>query len=73
MTHDTSWILIDAETTGFTKSVFAVEIAAQMMKGWEPIGPPCRHLLNHGSTIPQDGDLVFMATKRNHRKERLRQ
>ena len=63
MTHDTSWIIIDTETTGFAKPIFAVDIAAQKMKGWEPDGPPFRRLLNHGRAIPQEASRVHGYTK----------
>ena len=29
------WILLDTETTGLTKPVFTVDLAAQKMRGWE--------------------------------------
>ena len=63
VTDDTSWILLDTETTGFAKPIFAVDLAAQKMRGWEPVGPPFRRLLNHGRTIPQEASRVHGYTK----------
>lgn len=45
------WVLIDTETTGLTQPIYAVEIAAQRMKGWHPEGPPFQVLLNHDVPI----------------------
>ncbi len=43
----TDWLLVKTETTGIAAPVFVVEIAAQKMHGWEPVGGPFRRLLNH--------------------------
>jgi hypothetical protein len=32
---NTTWIMLDTETTGFRTPVFVVELAAQRMRGWE--------------------------------------
>ncbi len=45
------WTLIDTETTGFAKPIFAVDLAAQKMRGWEKVGEPFRGMLNHGCEI----------------------
>jgi DNA polymerase III epsilon subunit-like protein len=58
MKAPTSWILLDTETTGFTKPIFAVEIAAQKMCGWEKDGEPFRSMLNHGCVIPAKASRV---------------
>lgn len=55
---NTNWILIDTETTGFKKPVFAVEIAAQKMQGWEKTGKPFRRMINHGCEIPSEASRV---------------
>jgi hypothetical protein len=47
--HDKDWVLIDTETTGFTAPIIVVELAAQKMRGWEPLGPPFQRLLNQNS------------------------
>jgi len=49
--RDEPWCIVDTETTGLYPPVFAVEIAAQRMKGWEREGEPFRVLLNHDVPI----------------------
>lgn len=58
-----SWVLLDTETTGFSAPIFVVEIAAQKMIGWKPVGPPFRRLLNHGTAIPPEASRVHGYTK----------
>ena len=58
MTDNPTWILLDTETTGFTKPIFAVDLAAQKMQGWEKDGEPFRRLLNHGCAIPDEAARV---------------
>jgi DNA polymerase-3 subunit epsilon len=58
MNPNTPWILLDTETTGFAKPIFAVELAAQKMLGWEKDGAPFRYLLNHGCAIPAEAARV---------------
>ena len=60
---ETSWCIVDTETTGFRAPVFVVEIAAQRMKGWAPDGPPFRRLLNHGTDIPPEAARVHGYTR----------
>lgn len=48
---DESWVVIDTETSGLMPPICAVEIAAQRMKGWGPVGQPFRVLLNHDVEI----------------------
>ena len=55
----TDWILLDTETTGFVRPIYVVEIAAQRMNGWEPIGPPFEKLINQNADILL-GHLEFM-------------
>ena len=45
------WTLIDTETTGLSDPIFVVELAAQRMRGWEPVGSPFRVWLNHDVEI----------------------
>lgn len=40
------WVLIDTETTGLNEPVYPIEIAAQVMRGWEPEGEPFKVLIN---------------------------
>ena len=58
MTHNTPWILLDTETSGISQPIFAVEIAAQKMRGWEKDGEPFRRMLNHGCKIPAEASRV---------------
>lgn len=44
--HPDRWVLIDTETTGLIAPVYPVEIAARIMRGWEPEGEPFRELIN---------------------------
>ncbi len=57
MNH-TPWVLLDTETNGITKPIYAVEIGAQKMRGWLPDGPPFRRLLNHNADIPPQASRV---------------
>jgi DNA polymerase III epsilon subunit-like protein len=41
------WVVVDTETDGFHDPVHVIEIAAQVMVGWRPEGPPFRVLINH--------------------------
>lgn len=41
------WVVVDTETSGLFAPIYAVEIAAQRMRGWKPDGKPFRILLNH--------------------------
>ena len=58
MNQNTPWILIDTETTGISQPIYAVELAAQKMRGWERDGEPFRRLLNHGREIPAEASRV---------------
>jgi DNA polymerase III epsilon subunit-like protein len=57
------WILLDTETTGFAPPIYVVEVAAQRMQGWEPVGAGFRRLLNHGADIPPEAARVHGYTK----------
>lgn len=41
------WLVIDTETSGLMNPIYAVEIAAQRMKGSAPVGEAFRVFLNH--------------------------
>lgn len=41
------WLVIDTETSGLMNPIYAVEIAAQRMRGTAPVGPSFRVFLNH--------------------------
>jgi len=57
------WILLDAETTGLSAPIFVVELAAQRMRGWEPVGEPFRKLLNQNQDIPAEATRVHGYTR----------
>jgi DNA polymerase III epsilon subunit-like protein len=61
--EETEWVLIDTETDGFTEPVHVVEIAAQKMRGWLPIGDKFRVLLNHDIEIPKAATAIHGYTK----------
>ncbi|MBM3883268.1 MAG: exonuclease [Verrucomicrobia bacterium] len=53
-----AWLLIDTETTGLSAPIFAVEVAAQRMRGWQPDGQSFRKLLNQNADIPAEASRV---------------
>jgi DNA polymerase-3 subunit epsilon len=58
MHRGTNWVIIDTETTGIRSPIFAVEIAAQRMCGWQREGAPFRVLLNHDVEIEPQAQAV---------------
>jgi hypothetical protein len=50
---NTHWLIVDTETDGLTDPIHVVEIAAQRMHGWEPVGEKFRVLLNHNIPNPR--------------------
>ena len=54
MKKEARWLLVDTETTGLTQPIHAVEIAAQIMEGWKPVGEPFRQLINVDAEIPSE-------------------
>ena len=63
MKATTPWILVDTETNGLTKPIFALDLAAQKMRGWKKIGKPFRFFLNHGCEIPPEASRVHGYTR----------
>lgn len=57
------WLLVDTETTGLTQPIHAVEVAAQIMDGWKPVGEPFRQLINVNAEIPSEVSRVHGYTK----------
>jgi DNA polymerase III epsilon subunit-like protein len=51
MQPDLRWVILDTETDGFRDPIHVIEIAAQIMVGWQPAGVPFRILINHGIDI----------------------
>jgi DNA polymerase III epsilon subunit-like protein len=60
---DTDWIIIDTETTGLFEPIHILEVAAQRMRGWEPVGEPYQAYLNHSVHIPADAIEVHGLTE----------
>lgn len=54
MKNNCCWVIVDVETDGLYEPIHVVEVAAQLMKGWEPVGQPFRKLLNHNVPIPSE-------------------
>lgn len=63
MKDEQAWIALDTETTGFARPMFAVDIAAQKMRGWEKDGEPFRRMLNHGCKISDEASRVHGYTR----------
>ncbi|HTX22702.1 MAG TPA: 3'-5' exonuclease [Candidatus Aquilonibacter sp.] len=61
--RNTSWILLDTETTGLAAPIFVVELAAQRMRGWSAEGEPFRKLLNQNQEIPAEASRVHGYTR----------
>lgn len=57
------WAIIDTETDGLFAPIHIVEIAAQLMEGWEPAGEPFRVLLNHDVPIPPEVSAIHGYTR----------
>lgn len=63
MKNASRWLLVDTETTGLTQPIHAVEVAAQVMEGWKPVGEPFRQLINVDAKIPSEVSRVHGYTK----------
>ncbi len=60
---DFEWILIDTETTGLRQPIFVIDLAAQRMCGWRPVGEPIQFMVNHGVNIPNEISRKFGYTR----------
>ena len=58
MEDSQEWILVDTETNGISAPIYVVDIAAQRMRGWKPIGDPFQVLLNQNIDIPAEASRV---------------
>ena len=68
----TDWILADTETTGLSKPIYCIELAAVRMRGTEPVGVPFRALLNHDVDIEPAAEAIHgysRAYLRKHGKD----
>jgi DNA polymerase III epsilon subunit-like protein len=61
--NDKLWLLVDTETTGFTPPIFVVELAAQLMMGWKPIGGSFRRLIKIDRETPPEVSRVHGYTR----------
>jgi DNA polymerase III epsilon subunit-like protein len=52
------WVVLDTETNGLLPPIAVVELAAQRMQGWEPVGSPFRFLLNQNAEISPEASRV---------------
>lgn len=59
MKEGESWVVLDTETTGIRNPVYPIEIAAQMMQGWNPVGPPARVLVNFDVPIEPIAEKMY--------------
>lgn len=57
------WVLIDTETTGLCHPVYPIEIAAQVMRGWETEGEPFKVLINFDVPIEPGAVKVHRYTR----------
>ena len=57
------WVIIDTETTGISKPIYVVEIAAQKMIGLQRKGKPFRKLINQNEAIPAEASRVHGYTR----------
>lgn len=68
------WVILDTETDGLYYPINVVEIAAQRMCGYEPVGEPFQAFLNHNVPIPPEAQAVHGYTQdflRQHGKPPL--
>ncbi|RFC42050.1 MAG: DNA polymerase-3 subunit epsilon [Verrucomicrobia bacterium] len=63
-----NWVIVDTETDGLCAPIHVVELAAQRMQGWEPVGEPFRMFLNHNVPIPAEAFAVHGYTREYLRK-----
>ena len=57
------WVIVDTETTGLSAPIRVVEIAAQVMDGWTPVGEPFSRLLDHGIDVPEASTRIHGYTR----------
>jgi DNA polymerase III epsilon subunit-like protein len=59
----TEWVILDTETDGLQYPIHVVEVAAQRMRGNQPIGNPFRVFLNHKIPIPAPATAIHGYTR----------
>jgi len=62
------WVIIDTETDGLSSPIHVIEIAAQVMEGWNPCGKPFQIFLDHGIAIPPGATAIHGYTQEFLRK-----
>jgi DNA polymerase-3 subunit epsilon len=65
---DADWLIVDTETTGLFDPIYVIEVAAQRMHGWEPVGDPFHAYINHGVPVPPEATAVNGITTQFLRK-----
>ena len=68
MKNGAAWLIVDTETDGLMDPIHVVEVAAQRMMGWEPVGEKFRVLLNHNVHIPSAAVAIHGYTEEFLRK-----
>ncbi|MSU62491.1 MAG: 3'-5' exonuclease [Pedosphaera sp.] len=71
----TRWVIIDTETDGLVAPIHVVELAGQLMEGWETVGGPFQMFLNHDVPIPSDAVAIHGYTQaylRRHGQDPVR-
>ncbi len=66
------WVILDTETTGIRNPIYPVEIAAQVMRAWEPAGEPFRVLLNFDVPIDPIAEKMHGYSREYLKQEGLR-
>lgn len=56
-------MIVDTETSGLYDPVHVVELSAQLMEGWEPVGNPFWMLLNHDVPIHPEATAIHGYTR----------
>ena len=72
MKSNDEWVLFKAEASGMKRPLYAVEIAAQRMRGYAPEGTRFRVLLNHGIPMGPEAQALHGYTEdylREHGQE----
>jgi DNA polymerase-3 subunit epsilon len=52
------WVVVDTETNTLYPPLYVIEIAAQLMEGWTPVGEPFRIFINHRVKIDPDAKSI---------------
>lgn len=63
MFEGSTWVLLDTETNAIKQPVLPVELGAQRMRGWEPVGDGFQCLINQNTWISQEASRVHGYTR----------